>query len=204
MSSPSPPGPGSSQPSPACPLSPARLRSRISEGLPGLCIPDMALLSPLPPWPYPLLCPLAPRKGSWLADKVKRLMRPRREGGLHGGPRPWADGAGSTESLGGPPEMELSEGREADGTGGSGGQVTRMVPTPCPLPSPRHLPTPPVSSSFCCLRSCLGRPCLLHLPQMVPVALCSASPPHPSYLAPSSRLHCHLSTHPVLPTHRGA
>ncbi|XP_039716225.1 coiled-coil domain-containing protein 88B isoform X2 [Pteropus medius] len=57
------------------------------------------------------------KKGSWLADKVKRLMRPRREGVLPGGPRPWADGAGSTESLGGPPEMELSEGREADGTG---------------------------------------------------------------------------------------
>ncbi|XP_066107994.1 coiled-coil domain-containing protein 88B [Saccopteryx bilineata] len=57
------------------------------------------------------------KKGNWLADKVKRLMRPRREGFLPGGPRPWADGAGSTESLGGPPEMELSEGREADGTG---------------------------------------------------------------------------------------
>ncbi|XP_039100847.1 coiled-coil domain-containing protein 88B isoform X2 [Hyaena hyaena] len=57
------------------------------------------------------------KKGSWLADKVKRLMRPRREGGLHGGPRLGADGAGSTESLGGPPETELSKGREADGTG---------------------------------------------------------------------------------------
>ncbi|XP_022447323.1 coiled-coil domain-containing protein 88B isoform X1 [Delphinapterus leucas] len=57
------------------------------------------------------------KKGSWLADKVKRLMRPRREGGPHGGPRLGADGAGSTESLGAPPEMELSEGREADGTG---------------------------------------------------------------------------------------
>ncbi|XP_032345606.1 coiled-coil domain-containing protein 88B isoform X1 [Camelus ferus] len=56
------------------------------------------------------------KKGSWLADKVKRLMRPRREGGPHGGPRLGADGAGSTESLGGPPETELSEGREADGT----------------------------------------------------------------------------------------
>lgn len=153
----------------------------------------MALLSSPPPWPYPLLCPLAPRKGSWLADKVKRLMRPRREGGLHGGPRLWADGAGSTESLGGPPEMELSEGREADGTGGSGGQVTRTVPTPCPLPSLRHLLTPPVSSSFCCLHSCLCRPCLLHLPQVVPVGLCSASLPHPSCLAPS----CHL---PLPPT----
>ncbi|KAG8522669.1 LOW QUALITY PROTEIN: Coiled-coil domain-containing protein 88B [Galemys pyrenaicus] len=59
------------------------------------------------------------KKGSWLADKVKRLMRPRREGGLHGVPRLGADGAGSTESLGGPPEAELSEGREADGTGSS-------------------------------------------------------------------------------------
>ncbi|XP_007518632.1 coiled-coil domain-containing protein 88B isoform X2 [Erinaceus europaeus] len=57
------------------------------------------------------------KKGSWLADKVKRLMRPRREGGPHGGPRLWADGAGSTESLGAPPEMELPEGREADGPG---------------------------------------------------------------------------------------
>ncbi|XP_016075733.1 PREDICTED: coiled-coil domain-containing protein 88B [Miniopterus natalensis] len=64
------------------------------------------------------------KKGSWLADKVKRLMRPRREGGLHGGPRLWAVGAGSTESLGGPPEMELSEGREADGTGS---------PSPAPM-----------------------------------------------------------------------
>lgn len=57
------------------------------------------------------------KKGSWLADKVKRLMRPRREGVPHGGPRLGADGAGSTESLGGPPETELPEGREADGTG---------------------------------------------------------------------------------------
>ncbi|EHB04923.1 Coiled-coil domain-containing protein 88B [Heterocephalus glaber] len=70
------------------------------------------------------------KKGSWLADKVKRLMRPRREGGPHGGPRLGADGAGSTESLGGPPEMggppetELPEGREADGTG---------VPSPAPM-----------------------------------------------------------------------
>ncbi|XP_004394048.1 PREDICTED: coiled-coil domain-containing protein 88B [Odobenus rosmarus divergens] len=64
------------------------------------------------------------KKGSWLADKVKRLMRPRREGGLHGGPRLGADGAGSTESLGGPPETELSEGREADGTGS---------PSPAPM-----------------------------------------------------------------------
>ncbi|XP_053780913.1 coiled-coil domain-containing protein 88B isoform X2 [Desmodus rotundus] len=64
------------------------------------------------------------KKGSWLADKVKRLMRPRREGGPHGGPRLWADGAGSTESLGGPPEPELSEGREADGTGS---------PSPAPM-----------------------------------------------------------------------
>ncbi|XP_036182688.1 coiled-coil domain-containing protein 88B [Myotis myotis] len=64
------------------------------------------------------------KKGSWLADKVKRLMRPRREGALHGGPRLWASGAGSTESLGGPPEMELSESREADGTGS---------PSPAPM-----------------------------------------------------------------------
>ncbi|XP_014393686.1 PREDICTED: coiled-coil domain-containing protein 88B [Myotis brandtii] len=64
------------------------------------------------------------KKGSWLADKVKRLMRPRREGALHGGPRLWANGAGSTESLGGPPEMELSESREADGTGS---------PSPAPM-----------------------------------------------------------------------
>lgn len=77
-------------------------------------------------FPYPFLCPLAPRKGSWLADKVKRLIRPRREGALHGGPRLGADGAGSTESLGGPLETELPEGREADGTGGSEGLVTRM------------------------------------------------------------------------------
>ncbi|XP_061059541.1 coiled-coil domain-containing protein 88B [Eubalaena glacialis] len=64
------------------------------------------------------------KKGSWLADKVKRLMRPRREGGPHGGPRLGADGAGSTESLGGPPETELSKGREADGTGS---------PSPAPM-----------------------------------------------------------------------
>ncbi|KAL2805807.1 coiled-coil domain-containing protein 88B precursor, partial [Daubentonia madagascariensis] len=64
------------------------------------------------------------KKGSWLADKVKRLMRPRREGGLHGGPRLGADGAGSTESLGGPPETELPEGREAYGTGS---------PSPAPM-----------------------------------------------------------------------
>ncbi|XP_037373544.1 coiled-coil domain-containing protein 88B [Talpa occidentalis] len=64
------------------------------------------------------------KKGSWLADKVKRLMRPRREGGLQGVPRLGADGAGSTESLGGPPEVELSEGREADGTGS---------PSPAPM-----------------------------------------------------------------------
>lgn len=73
----------------------------------------------LEPGPLPRI-----KKGSWLADKVKRLMRPRREGGLHGGPRLWADGAGSTESLGGPPEMEFSEGREADGTGS---------PSPAPM-----------------------------------------------------------------------
>ncbi|XP_021497978.2 coiled-coil domain-containing protein 88B isoform X1 [Meriones unguiculatus] len=59
------------------------------------------------------------KKGSWLADKVKRLIRPRREGALPGGPRLGADGAGSTESLGGPLETELPEGREADGTGSS-------------------------------------------------------------------------------------
>ncbi|XP_047375290.1 coiled-coil domain-containing protein 88B [Sciurus carolinensis] len=64
------------------------------------------------------------KKGSWLADKVKRLMRPRREGVPHGGPRLGADGAGSTESLGGPPETELPEGREADGTGS---------PSPAPM-----------------------------------------------------------------------
>ncbi|XP_057583531.1 coiled-coil domain-containing protein 88B [Hippopotamus amphibius kiboko] len=64
------------------------------------------------------------KKGSWLADKVKRLMRPRREGGPHGGPRLGADGAGSTESLGVPPETELSEGREADGT---------VSPSPAPM-----------------------------------------------------------------------
>ncbi|KAL4830388.1 hypothetical protein H8958_019818 [Nasalis larvatus] len=64
------------------------------------------------------------KKGSWLADKVKRLMRPRREGGPPGGLRLGADGAGSTESLGGPPETELPEGREADGTG---------FPSPAPM-----------------------------------------------------------------------
>ncbi|KAI2560725.1 coiled-coil domain-containing protein 88B [Homo sapiens] len=64
------------------------------------------------------------KKGSWLADKVKRLMRPRREGGPPGGLRLGADGAGSTESLGGPPETELPEGREADGTGS---------PSPAPM-----------------------------------------------------------------------
>ncbi|XP_012318503.2 coiled-coil domain-containing protein 88B [Aotus nancymaae] len=64
------------------------------------------------------------KKGSWLADKVKRLMRPRREGGPPGGLHRGADGAGSTESLGGPPETELPEGREEDGTG---------VPSPAPM-----------------------------------------------------------------------
>ncbi|CAK6449687.1 unnamed protein product [Pipistrellus nathusii] len=64
------------------------------------------------------------KKGSWLADKVKRLMRPRREGGLPGGPRLWAGGAGSTESLGGPPETEPAEGREAAGPGS---------PSPAPM-----------------------------------------------------------------------
>lgn len=127
--------------------------------LPGLHISDMPSC-PLPLWPYSLLCPLAPRKGSWLADKVKRLMRPRREGGLPGGPRPWADGAGSTESLGAPPEMEFSEGREADGTGASGGQVTEVVPTPCPLSPPWHLLMPLVSPFLCGLYTCPdGLPC---------------------------------------------
>ncbi|XP_042532458.1 coiled-coil domain-containing protein 88B isoform X2 [Dipodomys spectabilis] len=64
------------------------------------------------------------KKGSWLADKVKRLMRARREGVLPGGPRLGADGAGSTESLGGPLETELPLGREADGTGS---------PSPAPM-----------------------------------------------------------------------
>ncbi|XP_006861039.1 PREDICTED: coiled-coil domain-containing protein 88B [Chrysochloris asiatica] len=64
------------------------------------------------------------KKGSWLADKVKRLMRPRREGGSHGVLRLGADGTGSTMSLGGPLEMELPEGREADGTG---------LPSPAPM-----------------------------------------------------------------------
>ncbi|XP_062951763.1 coiled-coil domain-containing protein 88B [Cynocephalus volans] len=64
------------------------------------------------------------KKGSWLADKVKRLMRPRREGAPHGGLRLGADGAGSTESLGGPLETELPEGRQADGTGS---------PSPAPM-----------------------------------------------------------------------
>lgn len=64
-------------------------------------------------------------------------MRPRREGGLHGGPRLWADGAGSIESLGVPPEMEFSEGREADGTGGSGHGPYPMSSTPTlALPMP--------------------------------------------------------------------
>ena len=67
------------------------------------------------------------KKGSWLADKVKRLIRPRREGALHGGPRLGADGAGSTESLGGPLETELPEGREADGTGSSSPAPMRRV-----------------------------------------------------------------------------
>ena len=105
-----------------CPLSPgpARVQAQVRVGL-AFATPDMAFLSSFFLGLTPLLCPLAPRKGSWLADKVKRLMRPRREGGPHGGPRLGADGAGSTESLGGPPETELPEGREADGTGGSGG-----------------------------------------------------------------------------------
>ncbi|XP_058518841.1 coiled-coil domain-containing protein 88B [Ochotona princeps] len=64
------------------------------------------------------------KKGSWLADKVKRLMRPRREGAPHGWPRLGAEGAGSTESLGGPLETELPEGREVDGT---------VSPSPAPM-----------------------------------------------------------------------
>lgn len=103
-----------------------------------LSSPDTTLLSLLLLFPYPFLCPLAPRKGSWLADKVKRLIRPRREGALHGGPRLGADGAGSTESLGGPLETELPEGREADGTGGFEGLVTRMPLSH--VSHPWHLP----------------------------------------------------------------
>lgn len=69
---------------------------------------------------------------------MKRLIRPRREGALHGGPRLGADGAGSTESLGGPLETELPEGREADGTGGSEGLATRRsLPR---VSHPWHLP----------------------------------------------------------------
>ncbi|XP_075404131.1 coiled-coil domain-containing protein 88B [Tenrec ecaudatus] len=64
------------------------------------------------------------KKGSWLADKVKRLMRPRREGGPHMGPRLGADGTGNPLILGGPLETELPEGREADGTG---------LPSPAPI-----------------------------------------------------------------------
>ncbi|XP_074131724.1 coiled-coil domain-containing protein 88B [Sminthopsis crassicaudata] len=60
------------------------------------------------------------KKSSWLADKVKKLMRHRREGGLHGGPRPGAEGAGSTESLGGPLDVEPLEGREASETASPG------------------------------------------------------------------------------------
>lgn len=124
-------------------------------------------------------------------------MRPRREGGLHGGPRLWADGAGSTESLGGPPEMEFSKGREADGTGGSGGQVTRMVPTPCPLFPLWCLPMSLVSTFLRGLHKCPRWPSLLHPPPpdgssgtllCVPAAslssgtfLLSALPPTQSY-----------------------
>ncbi|XP_027712061.1 coiled-coil domain-containing protein 88B isoform X2 [Vombatus ursinus] len=56
------------------------------------------------------------KKGSWLADKVKKLMRHKREGG----PRPGAEGAGSTESLGGPLDVEPPEGREASETASPG------------------------------------------------------------------------------------
>lgn len=68
-------------------------------------------------------------------------MRPRREGGPHGGPRPWADGAGSTESLGAPSEAELSVGREADGKGGSGAQPPGWSCTPNPVLYSSGLPT---------------------------------------------------------------
>ncbi|XP_038620652.1 LOW QUALITY PROTEIN: coiled-coil domain-containing protein 88B [Tachyglossus aculeatus] len=56
--------------------------------------------------------PLArPKKGSWLADKVKRLMRHRREGGGPGGLHPWAEGVGgSTESLSSSGDLDLAEG----------------------------------------------------------------------------------------------
>lgn len=122
-----------------CPRTPGPAQGqalvRVSLALPS---PTALLSSCLPP--YALLCPLAPRKGSWLADKVKRLMRPRREGVPHGGPRLGADGAGSTDSLGGPPETELPEGREADGTGGSGGQVTRRSRPHVPPVAPASLP----------------------------------------------------------------
>lgn len=171
-----PPEPGSSQSLPLpCPLQ-ALMRVRLV-----FAIPNMALLSLFPLWPYPFLCPLAPRKGSWLADKVKRLMRPRREGGPHGGPRLGADGAGSTESLGGPPETELSEGREADGTGGSGGRVTRLVPTPCLLSPPWCLPAPLVSPFILCTPA--GLPCHVPLSWHLPPA--------------------GAATHPVLPIHSG-
>lgn len=166
-------------------------------------IPSMALLSLLPPWPYSLLCPLAPRKGSWLADKVKRLMRPRREGGPHGGPRLGADGAGSPESLGGPPEAELSEGREADRTGGSGVRVTRMVPTPHLLSPCWYLSTPLVSIFILC-----GLHMYPHWPSR-----CNPTPPrcflwflalHPCHNPLSwDLLPACAATHPVLPIHSG-
>ncbi|XP_072495083.1 coiled-coil domain-containing protein 88B isoform X2 [Notamacropus eugenii] len=60
------------------------------------------------------------KKSSWLADKVKKLMRHKREGGLHGGSRPGAEGAGSTESLGSPLDLEPPEGKEASETASPG------------------------------------------------------------------------------------
>lgn len=135
-------------PCPVQPSDPQPSSGPVRDGI-ALTIPDTTLLflSFLPPCPYPFLCPLAPRKGSWLADKVKRLMRPRREGAPLGGPRLGADGAGSTDSLGAPLETELPQGREADGTGGSAGQVSRrsllhVVPSPTSaiLPGLPHSP----------------------------------------------------------------
>lgn len=120
---------------------------------------------------------------------MKRLIRPRREGALHGGPRLGADGAGSTESLGGPLETELPEGREADGTGGSEGLVTRMS-----LFHVSHL-------GICCTVWCaLVLPC--HLPPpalMLMAALCSRTAESLAW-APPFCLYCHLpiSTQPTV------
>uniref|UniRef100_F6ZGD9 Coiled-coil domain containing 88B n=1 Tax=Ornithorhynchus anatinus TaxID=9258 RepID=F6ZGD9_ORNAN len=67
----------------------------------------------LEPGPLP-----RPKKGSWLADKVKRLMRHRREGGGPGGLHPGAEGVGgSMENLGSSVDLYLPEGREAEGPG---------------------------------------------------------------------------------------